>query len=78
MSTQHAIVDIVNSIQRNMGNKLFTRGILLDFKKALDTVDHLILLSKLHHYGIRGPVNYWFSSYLNNRVQTTQIESNFI
>ena len=60
MSTQHAIVDIVNSIQRNIDNKLFTSGIFLDFKKAFDTVDHSILLRKLSHYGIRGPVNDWF------------------
>ena len=57
MSIQNAIVDIVNSIQRNMDNKLFTCGILLDFKKAFDTVDHSSLLSKLYHYDIRGPVN---------------------
>ena len=47
MSTQHAILDIVNSIQSNMDNKLFTCAIFLDFKKDLDTVDHSILLSKL-------------------------------
>ena len=47
---------------------------VLDFKKAFDTVDHSFLLSKLYHYGIRGPVNEWFSSYLNSRVQTTQID----
>ena len=74
MSTQHAILDIVNSIQSNMDNKLFMCGIFLNFKKAFDTVDHSILLSKLYHYGIRGPVNEWFSSYLNGRVQTTQID----
>ena len=75
MSTQHAILDIVNSIQSNMDNKLFTCAIFLDFKKAFDTVDHSILLSKpLYHYGIRGPANDWFSSYLSGRVQTTQID----
>ena len=45
MSTQHAILDIVNSIQSNMDNKLFTCGIFLDCKKAFDTVDHYIIIS---------------------------------
>ena len=55
MSTQHTIVDIVHSIENNMDNKLFTCGIFLDFKKAFDTVDHSILMSKLYHNCIRGP-----------------------
>ena len=38
-------------------------------------MDHSILLHKLNHYGIRGVVNDWFSSYLSGRVQTTQIGS---
>ena len=78
ISTQHTIVDIDNSIQNNMDNKLFTCGFFLDFKKAFDTVDHSILLSKLYHYGIRGPINEWFSSYLIGPVQTTQIDNQIL
>ena len=60
-STQHAILDIVNAIQRNMDNKLFSCGIFIDLKKAFDTVDHSII------------VNDWFSSYLFKRTQTTRL-----
>ena len=47
----------------------------IDLKKAFDTVDHKILLHKLDHYGFRGVINKWFSSYLEGRTQTTQIGS---
>ena len=72
-STQHAILDIVNTIQSNMDAGLFSCGVFIDLKKAFDTVDHSILLCKLHHYGVRGIINDWFLSYLSDRIQTTQI-----
>ena len=72
-STNHALLDIVNKIQTNMDNNLFSCGVFIDLKKAFDTVTHEILLSKLNHYGVRGIINNWFSSYLIGRSQTTQI-----
>ena len=55
--------------------KLFTCGIFIDLKKAFDTVDHTILLQKLDHYGIRGIINDWFSSYLLGRSQVTEVDT---
>ena len=59
-----------------MDRKPFTCGIFLDLKKAVDTVDHLILLQKLNHYGIRGIVNDWFASYLLGRSEVTEVGFN--
>ena len=75
-TTQHAVIDIVNIIQNNMDLKLFSCGIFLDLKKAFDTVNPSSLLKKLNHYGIRGIINDWFSSYLLGRSQVTEIDSN--
>ena len=74
-STQHAILDILNKIQNNIDKRFYSCGIFIDLKKAFDTVDHPILLYKLHYYGIRGIINDWFSSYLSVRMQSTQIGS---
>ena len=73
-STQHAILDIVNDIQSNMNRRLLSCGIFIDLKKAFDTVDHDVLLDKLNHYGFRGIINSWFSSYLKKRTQTTEVD----
>ena len=58
-----------------MGKRLFSCGVFIDLKKAFDTVDHKIILHKLDHYGFRGVISKWFSSYLEGRTQTTQIGS---
>ena len=67
-STQHAVIDIVNTIQTNMDKRLYSYGVFIDLKKAFDTVDHAILLDKLNYYGFRGIINKWFSSYLQDRT----------
>ncbi|ELU04785.1 hypothetical protein CAPTEDRAFT_139088, partial [Capitella teleta] len=45
-----------------------TIGVLLDFQKAFDTVQHKILLSKLW-CTIRGTPHRWFTNYLSGRQQ---------
>ena len=73
-STQHAILDMVETIQTSIDKKLFLCGVSIDLK-AFDTVNHTILLDKLNYYGFLGIVNQWFSSHLSNSTQTTKIGS---
>ena len=63
-STNHALIDITETIRQALDNKKFACGVFVDLQKAFDTVNHDILISKLEHYGIRGIANNWFSSYL--------------
>ena len=74
-STQHAILDIVNNIHNCMDGGKYTCGIIIDLKKAFDTVNHSILLAKLENYGIRGLINTWFKSYLTDRRQSIEIDN---
>ena len=73
---QHAILDILSVIHKNMNNNKYSCGVFIDLKKAFDTVDHSVP-SKLHFYGIRVIVNDWFRSYLFDRKQTTAV-GNFV
>ena len=66
---------MVETTQTNMDKILFLCGVFIDLQKAFDTVNHNISLDKLNYHGFRGIVNQWFSSYLSNRTQTTEIGS---
>ena len=57
----------------NMDLGLINGVQFLDLKKAFDTVDHSILLSKIELYGIRGTAYKWFQSYLEKRQQICKI-----
>ena len=73
MSTEYAINSLLHNIVESMNQDKTGFCILLDFAKAFDTVNHQILLDKLHYYGIRGNALKWFQSYLEDRQQCTEI-----
>ena len=49
----------------------------MDLVKTFDIFDHVILIKKISHYGVKGGNRLWFKSYLNNHRQfITHIKSN--
>ena len=65
-STNSALIEITEQIR-----KACDKG--LDFKKAFDTVNHNILLTKLQHYGIKENANNWLCLFLMDRKQYTSV-----
>ena len=71
-STIDALINVHDYIicEQRKQNKII--GIFLDLKKAFDSIDKNILISKLNVYGIVGPYDL-LKSYLTNRKNITQV-----
>ena len=68
-STENAVLQIYQQLLESFERKEVTCSIFVDLKKAFDTVNHAILLSKLKSYGIRGIAFDLLRSYLSGRTQ---------
>ena len=71
--TSIALLELVEKITKSIDNGKYTIGIYIDIKKAFYTVDHNILLQKLHLLGVRGVANSWLTSYLSKRMQYVEV-----
>ena len=74
-STTHALLDITTSLYDNLNKKILSSLVLLDLRKAFNTVSHQRLLLKLGHYGIRGIALQLLTSYLSDRMQFVNINN---
>ena len=68
-STELASMRLIDNLLKEMDKNNVPLNIYIDLSKAFDTLDHEILLSKLHFYGIGGFENNLFRSYLTQRHQ---------
>lgn len=68
-SAENALQNILSSIYDAFSRNNLSLCVFLDLKKAFDTVNHSILLSKLQYYGIHGNAYAWFCDYFAGRKQ---------
>ena len=68
-STSLAITEFVKKVNSTTDKRESSIGVFIGLKKAFDTVDHKILLSKLQCYEIRGLALDWIKRYLTNHSQ---------
>ena len=68
-STETALLHTLDHIYSAADRGMPTALVSLDLSAAFDTIDHSILISRLHSsFGISGPALAWLSSYLFNRA----------
>lgn len=73
-STEDAVLELTDTIVKNINDKTKTIGIFLDLSRAFDTVSVPILLKKMENLGIREHALDIFRSYLSDRTQCVKIE----
>ena len=72
-STVSALLEATDSWAFNIDRGYVNAIVFLDLKKAFDTVDHELLLTKMNQYGIQGKSRDWFKSYLMNCTQRCSV-----
>ena len=77
VSTSLAVMEFIEEITNATDNKKHATGVFIDLKKAFDTVDHGILITKLKHFRVRGVASDWGKSYLSSRKQFVNIDKVF-
>jgi hypothetical protein len=75
-NTEVAAVELINEIRKNIDNKKKVSLVMMDVKKAFDSVNTKQLLDSLERCGIRGTALRLIENYLTNRKQIVKIGNN--
>ena len=76
-STDSCLSYLNNKIATGFESGLYTGMILIDLRKAFDTINHDILISKMKHLVFSKEATLWFKSYLSNRKFKVHINKTF-
>ena len=76
-NTQHALLTLVENWRKSLDNKGFGGAILMDLSKAFDTLNHDLLIAKLHAHGFQHDALKLLHSYLSKRWHRTKVNTSF-
>ena len=75
-STDAALLKVVNDLFLSLNKGNISVLALLDFSSAFDTIDHTILVHRLHtDFGFTDTVLQWFSSHLTDRTHYVSLSN---
>lgn len=72
-STTTSLLHLSDSVLRAFDVGSLSALVALDFSKAFDTINHELLIAKLHHYNLSDTALSLFRSFLAHRVQLVLI-----
>ena len=73
--TDTALTMIMNNLHIQKDMRKVSCILQTDLSSAYDTIDHLILIDKLYHYGIRGKESDLLKSYLKDRTVFVELDT---
>ena len=76
-STQYALVALIEGWRDSLDKGGYAGAMLMDLSKAFDTIDHKLLIAKLHAYGLDKSSLLLIMDYLSERSQRVKIDSAF-
>ena len=76
-STDLCLSYLNNKIATGFESGLHTGMVLIDLQKALDTINHKILINKMEFLGFSKNVIVWFKSYLSHRKFKVNLNKSF-
>lgn len=75
-STETALLKVTSDLLHNLNNQEISILVLLDLSSAFDTIDHSILLKRLHRdCGVSLVALNWFESYFKDRIQCVKFNN---
>ena len=76
-STQYALLSLIERWRLCLDKQGFAGALLMDLSKAFDTINHELLIAKLHAYGFSIEALEVLLSYLQDRWQRVKINTTF-
>ena len=76
-SAQYCLILMLENWRKSLDNKGFCGVLLTDLSKACDYLDHGLLIAKMKAYGFDNNALLLIQSYLTNRYQRVNINSNY-
>ena len=77
INTQTALLSLLENIKVSCDKKGYGAALLMDLSKAFDTINHQLLIAKLHAYGFSKNALRLLNTYLKDRWQRVKVESSF-